>query len=58
MPLNLYRRYQRVCEARFPVESRAGEFEERKRGWKRCSFIFASRTTSGKLKRRYAGKAN
>lgn len=59
MPLNLYRRHQRGCEARFPVESKTGEFEERKRGWKRCGcFIFASGTLSGAFKRRYTGKTN
>ena len=59
MPLNLYRRHQRGCEARFPAESKTGEFEERKRGWKRCGcFIFATGTLSGKFKRRYTGKTN
>jgi hypothetical protein len=59
VPLNLYRRHQRGCEAHFPVESKTGEFEERKRGWKRCGcFIFATGTLSGKFKRRYTGKTN
>src|SRR6202050_5338754 len=59
MPLNLYRRHQRGCEARFPVESKTGEFEERRRGWKRCGcFIFASGTLSGNFKRRSPGKTN
>jgi hypothetical protein len=59
MPLNLYRRHQRGCEARFPSELKTGEFEERKRGWKRCGcFIFASGTLSGKFNRRYTGKGN
>jgi hypothetical protein len=40
MPLNLYRRHQRGCEAQFPVEEKTGEFEERKRGWKRCGCFF------------------
>jgi hypothetical protein len=59
MPLNLYRRHQRECEARFPPEVPTGEFEERKRGWKRCGcFIFASGTLSGKFKPQHTGKAN
>jgi hypothetical protein len=59
MPLNLYRRHQSGCEARFPVESKTGEFQERTRGWKRCGcFILATGTLSGKFKRRYTGKTN
>ena|SRR5271156_5618859 len=59
MPLNLYRRHQRGCEAGHPLEAKSGEFEERKRGWKRCGcFIFASGTLAGQFKRRYTGKIN
>lgn len=57
MPLSLYRRHQRGCEAGYTLESKSGEFEERKRGWKRCGcFIFAAGTLAGKFKRRYTGK--
>jgi hypothetical protein len=56
--LNLYRRHRQGCEAGHPTESRSGEFEERKKGWKRCNcFIFASGTIRGKFKRRYTGKS-
>jgi integrase len=57
--LNLYRRHRQECEAGHPAESRSGEFEERKKGWKRCAcFIFASGTLSGSFKRKYTGKSS
>jgi hypothetical protein len=55
--LNLYRRHRHECEAGHAEESRSGEFEERKKGWKRCDcHIFASGTIAGKFKRKYTGK--
>ena len=57
MPLNLYRRHQGQCEANRPLDSRSGEFEERRKGWKKCGcFIFASGTLRGKFKRKYTGR--
>src|SRR3989442_14875740 len=57
MPLNLYRRHQGECEANRPLDSRSGEFEERRKGWKKCGcFIFASGTLRGKFKRKYTGR--
>jgi len=36
---------------------RSGEFDERKKGWKRCAcFIFASGTLAGTFRRKYTGK--
>src|SRR5271163_4230354 len=59
MALNLYRRHRQECEAGLTEESRSGEFEERKKGWKKCScFIFASGTLLGSFKRRYTGKSD
>ena len=59
MPLNLYRRHRKECEGGHPEESRSGEFEERKKGWKRCAcFIFASGTLGGHFKRKYTGKTD
>jgi hypothetical protein len=59
MSLNLYRRHRPECESGHPDESRSGEFEERKKGWKKCACaIFASGTLSGKFKRRYTGKSD
>jgi len=36
MALSLYRRHRRDCKSHHPEESRSGEFEERKKNWKRC----------------------
>ena len=59
MALNLYRRHRQECEAGHPEESRSGEFEERKKGWKRCAcFIFASGTINRKFGRKYTGKSD
>jgi integrase len=59
MPLNLYRRHRQECEGGHPEESRSGEFEERKKAWKRCAcFIFASGTLGGSFKRKYTGKSD
>jgi integrase len=59
MPLNLYRRHRQECEGGHPEESRSGEFEERKKGWKRCAcFIFSSGTLGGSFRRKYTGKTD
>ena len=53
MALNLYRRHREACEAGRAFDSRSGEFEERKRDWRRCSCqIFASGTLARKFSRR------
>lgn len=53
MALNLYRRHREACEAGRAFDSRSGEFEERKRDWKRCGcLIFASGTIGRKFSRR------
>ena len=50
--LNLYRRHRRDCAAGYREESRSGEFEERKKGWKKCECpIFASGSLHGKFRR-------
>jgi integrase len=57
MALNIYRRHRRDCKAGHPEESRSGEFDERKKGWKRCSCpIFASGTLQGKFRRQTTGQ--
>jgi hypothetical protein len=59
MALNAYRRHRRECPARHPEESRSGEFEERKKGWKRCDCpIFVSGTLGGKFKRQNTGNSD
>jgi hypothetical protein len=47
------------CLAGHSEESRSGEFEERKKGWKRCDCpIFVSGTLAGKFKRQNTGKTD
>lgn len=53
MALNLYRRHREACEGGHSFDSRSGEYEERKRGWKRCAcLIFASGTLDRKFSRK------
>ena len=57
MPLKLYRRHRQECEASFPEGAFSGEYEEGRRGVKRCScIIHASGTLSGKFKRKQTGQ--
>lgn len=59
MPLNLYRRHRPDCEGGHPFDSRSGEFEERKKTWRKCACnVFASGTLAGKFKRKYTGKCD
>ena len=45
MVLKLYRRHRIDCEGNHPEDSRSGEFEEGRRGWKKCAcLIHASGT--------------
>ena len=56
MAINLYRRHRAECEAEHPEQYRSGEFEERKKGWKRCGcLIHASGTLAGKFSRKSTG---
>ena len=57
MALNLYRRHRPGCEGGHPYDSRSGEFEERKKSWRRCACpIFASGTLQAKFKRQTTGQ--
>jgi len=59
MSLNLYRRHQGKCEAGHSLDKRTSEFEERKKGWKKCGcYIFASGALAGKYRRKYTGSAD
>ena len=59
MALNLYRRHREACEGGHAFDSRSGEFEERKKGWKRCAcLIFASGTLDRKFSRRCTDTAD
>jgi integrase len=58
MALKLYRRHRTECEAGHPEDFRTGEFEEGRRGWKRCAcLIHASGTVRGKFNRKQTGKS-
>jgi integrase/recombinase XerC len=53
MALTLYRRHRLECEAGHPEDLRSGEWEERRRGWKRCNCsIHLSGTLDGKFSRK------
>jgi integrase/recombinase XerD len=57
--LNLYRRHREACEGGHAFDSRSGEFEERKRGWKRCAcLIFASGTLGRTFSRKCTDTAD
>jgi site-specific recombinase XerD len=57
MALKLYRRHRKECEAGYPEDTRSGEFEEHRRGWKRCGCpVHVSGSIAGKFKRQSTGQ--
>jgi integrase len=59
MRLKLYRRHRVECEGGQPEDLCTGQFEEGRRGWKRCScVIHASGTVNGKFKRKQTGASS
>src|SRR5215472_3310353 len=59
MALKLYRRHRKECEGGHPEDSRSGEFEEGRRGWKKCAcLIHTSGTIGGKFNRKQTGKSD
>jgi hypothetical protein len=57
MPLALYRRHRRECKGRHPHNLRTSEYDERKKGWRRCECpIFASGTLGKHFKRGNTGQ--
>ena len=57
MPLALYRRHRRDCKSGHPEGLRTSEYDERKKGWKRCECpIFTSGTLQGHFKRQNSGQ--
>lgn len=57
MALNLYRRHRRDCKAGHLEELLSSEFDERKKGWKRCECpIFASGTLAKLYRRQSTGQ--
>jgi site-specific recombinase XerD len=56
MALSLYRRHRRDCKSGHVEDSRSGEFDERKKGWRRCDCpIFVSGTLARKFHRESTG---
>ncbi len=59
MALKLYRRHRAECEGGHAEDARSGEFEEGRRGWKKCAcIIHISGTLGGKFKRKQTGKSD
>src|SRR5258708_35872846 len=59
MALKLYRRHRKECEGGHLEDARSGEFEEGRRGWKKCAcLIHVSGTLSGKFNRKQTGKSD
>ena len=55
--LTVYRRHKRECKSGHPHELRTSEFDERKKGFKRCACpIFASGTLAGISRRQTTGQ--
>ena len=59
MALTLYRRHRTECEGGHAEDSRSGEFEEGRRGWKKCAcLIHVSGTLGRKFSRKQTGKSD
>jgi integrase len=59
MALTLYRRHRTKCEGGHDEDARSGEFEEGRRGWKRCGcLIHVSGTLGGNFRRKDTGKSD
>jgi integrase len=59
MALKLYRRHRKECEGGHSEDAKSGEFEEGRRGWKRCAcLIHASGTLRGEFNRKQTGKSD
>jgi len=59
MALKLYRRHRPACEGGHPEGSKSGEFEEGRRGWKRCAcIIHASGSINRQFNRKQTGKSD
>jgi len=59
VPLKLYRRHRKECEAGHSEDARTCEFEEGRRGWKKCGcMIHVSGTLAGKFSRKQTGKTD
>jgi len=57
MPVALYRRHRQNCKRGHEHNTRSSEYDERKKGWKRCECpIFVSGTLQGTFKRENTGQ--
>ena len=57
MGLALYRRHRRECKAGYPEDLRSSEYDERRKGWKRCECpILVSGTLARKFRRQATGQ--
>jgi hypothetical protein len=57
MALQLCRRHRKKCQAGRPEDSKSGQLEEGRRGWKRCScLIHVSGAITGKFRRQSTGE--
>lgn len=58
MALKLYRRHRKDCEGKHPEDTRTGEFEEGRRGWKKCRCqIHLAGTLQGRFNRKATGES-
>lgn len=58
MAVTLYSRHRLACEGGHAEDSRSGEFEEGRRGWKKCAcLIHVSGTLGRKFSRKQTGKS-
>jgi integrase len=59
MTLTLYRRHRTKCEGGHDEDARSGQFEEGRRGWKKCAcLIHVSGSLGGKFRRRDTGRSD
>jgi integrase len=59
MALKLYRRHRKECEGSHPEDVRTGQFEEGRRGWKRCAcIIHVAGTLDRNFNRRQTGETD
>jgi integrase len=59
MPLTIYRRHRKECEGGHREDARSGEFEEGRRGWRKCAcLIHVSGTLAGRFNRKQTGKSD
>src|ERR1700693_3054329 len=59
MALKLYRRHRKECEGGHAEDFRSGQFEEGRRGWKKCAcLIHLAGTLAGTFSRKQTGKSD